>query len=55
MIALPLTLRAMHLPKLIENPYRLSQLASSLEILVQQFGNLPLADSYNWEFVWFMS
>ena len=43
MIAFPFTLRTMHLPKLKENPYGLSQLARSLEILVQQFGNFALS------------
>lgn len=42
MTAVSFTLRTMHLPKLKENPYRLSQLAMSLEILVQQFGTFAL-------------
>jgi hypothetical protein len=35
--------RTMHFPKLKENPYCLSQLARSLEILILQFGTFDLS------------
>jgi len=43
MIAVPFTLRTVHLSKLIGNSYSWSQLPRSLEILIQQFGNFALS------------